>query len=201
VLRYLAGQSLPVVLLDRFVDASLDQIGSENVEPTAELVDHLASCGHRRIGMVVGSPQLSTTLERLAGYELGLERNGLAYEPALIASGQSRRDAAGEATRRLLDLDAPPTALISGNNAMTIGVLEALQGRSLTVPDDIALVAFDDFEWADFFSPRLTVIAQPTAELGEQAVGLLLSRLDDPTLPPRTVRLPATFVHRDSCGC
>jgi LacI family transcriptional regulator len=200
-LRYLASQSLPVVLLDRFVDASLDQIGSENVEPTAQLVDHLASCGHRRIGMVVGSPQLSTTLERLAGYQLGLERNGLPFEPALVESGESRRDAAVSATCRLLDLDEPPRALISGNNAMTIGVMEALKERGLRVPQDIALVAFDDFDWAEFFSPRLTVIAQPTAELGERAVGLLLSRLEDPTIEPRTIRLPATFVHRDSCGC
>jgi LacI family transcriptional regulator len=151
--------------------------------------------------MIVGSPHLSTTLERLAGYELGLERNGLAYEPALVESGESRRAEAGDATRRLLALPEPPTALISGNNAMTIGVLEALKDRGMTVPDDIALVAFDDFEWAEFFSPRLTVIAQPTAELGEQAVELLLSRLEDPTLEPRTIRLPATFVHRDSCGC
>ena len=200
-LRYLATQSLPVVLLDRFADASLDQIGSENVEPTAQLVDHLASCGHSRIGMVVGSPQLSTTLERLAGYELGLERNGLAFEPGLLVSGESRRDAGAQATRALLDLDAPPTAFISGNNAMTIGVMEALKERGLRVPEDVALAGFDDFEWAEFFSPRLTVIAQPVGELGEQAVQLLLSRLEDPTLAPRTIRLPATFVHRDSCGC
>ena len=78
---------------------SLDQIGSENVEPTAQLVDHLASCGHSRIGMVVGSPQLSTTLERLAGYELGLERNGLAFEPALVVLGRvaPRRGGRGDA--------------------------------------------------------------------------------------------------------
>jgi LacI family transcriptional regulator len=200
-LKYLAGQSLPVVLIDRFADASLDQIGSQNVEPTAQLVDHLAACGHERIGMVIGSPQLSTTLERLAGYELGLDRNGLPFGPELISSGESRRDAAAEATRRLLGLDLPPTALISGNNAMTIGVLEALKERRLRVPEDMALAGFDDFEWAEFFAPRLTVIAQPVAELGEQAVALLLSRLEDPTLEPRTIRLPATFVHRDSCGC
>ena len=200
-LPYLAMQSLPVVLIDRFADASLDQIGSEYVEPTAQLVDHLAGCGHTRSGMVVGSPQLSTTLERLAGYELGLERNGLVFEPSLVSSGESRRDAAAVATKQLLDLDAPPTAFISGNNAMTIGVMEALKERGLRVPDDIALVGFDDFEWAEFFSPRLTVIAQPLGELGAQAVELLLTRLEDPTLEPREVRLPATFVHRDSCGC
>jgi LacI family transcriptional regulator len=71
----------------------------------------------------------------------------------------------------------------------------------LRVPDDIALAAFDDFEWADLFHPRLTVIRQPTSELGERAVELLLSRLEEPEAPPRTVRLNAAFVHRDSCGC
>jgi LacI family transcriptional regulator len=80
-------------------------------------------------------------------------------------------------------------------------VMRALADRGLRVPEDIALVTFDDFEWADLFAPRLTAVAQPIGELGERAVSLLLSRIEDPSLPPRTVRLPTTFVHRDSCGC
>ena len=84
---------------------------------------------------------------------------------------------------------------------MTIGLLRAIAERGLTVPDDIALVAFDDFEWADLFAPRLTVIRQPTTELGSRAVELLLSRLEDPSRPPRQERLEAMFVHRNSCGC
>ena len=84
---------------------------------------------------------------------------------------------------------------------MTIGLLRAIAERGLRVPDDIALVAFDDFEWADLFAPRLTVIRQPTTELGSRAVELLLSRLEDPARPPRTERLEAMFIHRDSCGC
>lgn len=201
VLPYLGAQSLPVVLIDRFLPAAVDQVGSENEEPTAQLVEHLATRGHRRIAMVVGLRGLSTTNERIDGYRLGLRRSGLAFDDALIAEGGSRRDAAHAATLRLLDLAEPPTALISANNAMTIGVLHALRERGLQVPGDLALVAFDDFEWADLFEPRLTVIAQPTADLGERAVRLLLSRLQDPGLPPRTIRLPARFVHRDSCGC
>ena len=200
-LPYLATQEIPVVLLDRFADVPLDQIGAENVEPTAGLVDHLARCGHRRIGMVVGLSGLSTTTERIEGYRLGLARNGLPFDDALVLGGHSQRAAAATAAASLMDLAEPPTALISGNNAMTIGVMQAIADRGLRVPDDVALVAFDDFEWADVFSPRLTVVAQPTDELGRRAVGLLLSRLEDPEQPPRTVRLPATFVHRDSCGC
>jgi LacI family transcriptional regulator len=201
VLPYLAAQSVPVVLLDRLVSPAFDQIGSENEAPTAELVEHLADRGHRRIALVLGSLGLSTTTERLAGYRGALRRRGLDADEALIAPGGSRRDSAHAATLSLLDLPDPPTAIISANNAMTIGVLAALRERGRRVPEDIALVAFDDFEWADLFAPRLTVIAQPTAQLGRQAVQLLLSRLEEPSLPPRSVRLPATFVHRDSCGC
>jgi LacI family transcriptional regulator len=95
----------------------------------------------------------------------------------------------------------PPTALVVGSNRMTIGAMRAIRDSGLTVPDDIALVAFDDFEWADLFHPRLTAIAQATAEMGELAVQMILSRLAEPELEPRKERLPAVFVHRESCGC
>ncbi|HWK27709.1 MAG TPA: LacI family DNA-binding transcriptional regulator [Solirubrobacter sp.] len=200
-LPYLESQGIPTVLLDRFVDADFDQVGSDNEQPTARLVEHLIDRGHRRIGMAIGIRGLSTTDERVRGYKLALERGGLGFDPALLAEGASERDRARAAMDALLDLDDPPTAMVSGNNFMTIGVLRAFADRGLRVPDDMALVAFDDFEWADLFAPRLTVIRQPTAELGERAVALLLSRLEDPERPPRRERLEATFVHRDSCGC
>jgi LacI family transcriptional regulator len=95
----------------------------------------------------------------------------------------------------------PPTALVTGNNAMTIGVLRALSAHGLSVPGDIALCCFDDFAWADLFSPRLTAIAQPGRDIGARAVRVLLERLAEPDRPARTVRLPSAFVHRTSCGC
>jgi len=201
-LAYLRTQSLPVVLLDRFNDDApeLDQIGSENEEPTAGLVDHLAALGHRRIAMVAGAPRLSTTVERVNGYRSGLARNALGADDALIVHGGSERAGAERATSQLLGLAQPPTAIISGNNAMTIGVLATLREHDLRVPDDIALVGFDDFEWAELFAPRLTVVAQPTEQLGREAVRILRARLDDPSRPPRHVRLKPAFVHRDSCG-
>ena len=152
--------------------------------------------------MVVGSPQLSTTLERLAGYELGLERNGLAFEPALVVLGRvaprrgGRGDAGPARPRRAADRAHQRQ---QRDDDRRHGGAEGARARAC--PATSRSSAFDDFEWAEFFSPRLTVIAQPVAELGEQAVSLLLSRLEDPTLEPRTIRLPATFVHRDSCGC
>lgn len=200
-LRYLIQHRLPTVLVDRLIDAGLDQVGSDNVEPVAELVAHFVDRGHRRIALVAGHQGLATTVERRDGYLLGLRRAGLAAEPGLIVDGNSETEAARRAVHRLLELDHPPTAIIAANNSMTIGALAALREAGLAVPADMALAGFDDFPWADLFSPGLTVIAQPFVEMGRRAVELLLARMADPTAPPATVRLPPTFVHRDSCGC
>lgn len=200
-LRHLAAQDVPAVLFDRLLDAGLDQVGADNEEPTAQLVEHVAGNGHRRIAFVAGLDGISTTAERLRGHRLAVARLGLDDDPALIADGGSGVAGARAATARLLELPDPPTAIVSGNNEMTIGVLRALRERGLRVPDDVALAGFDDFPWAEAFEPRLTVIAQPAAELGAAAVRLLLERLDAPSRPPRTLRLAAGFVHRESCGC
>jgi len=200
-LRHAHLQDVPVVLIDRLMKENVDQIGSENLEPTAELVDHLVSIGHRRIAMISGRPGLSTTEERVAGYRLGLKRNRIRANTDYLISGDSRDDAAQQAFLKLLALPKPPSALVVGNNRMTIGVMRGAREVGMKIPDDIALVAFDDFEWADLFHPRLTVIAQPTQKMGEQALQLVLSRLADPAMPPRRILMHPTFVHRESCGC
>ncbi len=200
-LRYLSTHSVPVVLIDRFLPVEVDQVGTENEEPTAQLVSHLAEHGHRRIGFIAGLNGLSTTEERLNGYRIGLQRNGLPVDEALIAYGASQHEPARTAVHRLLNAENPPSALIAANNSMTIGVLHALREIGARVPRDIALAAFDDFEWSDLFHPRLTVIAQPTNKIGAEAVRLLLARIDDPNRPPHCVRLEPKFVHRESCGC
>jgi LacI family transcriptional regulator len=195
------------VFLDRVVEAPsadappVDQVCAENIEPMAHLVTHLAGLGHRRIGLVAGLPGFSTTGERIAGYRHGLAAAGLPYDERLLAHGDSESAAAERATEKLLSLAAPPTALVTANNAMTIGALRALRERGLSVPGDLALCCFDDFAWADLFEPRLTAIAQPSKEIGAEAVRLLLDRLTSPDRPARVVRLPCTFVHRTSCGC
>ncbi|MGX9885954.1 LacI family DNA-binding transcriptional regulator [Streptomyces sp. NPDC002276] len=207
LVAYLGRHAVPTVFLDRVVEAPsgdafpFDQVCAENIEPTAQLVTHLAGLGHRRIGLVAGRPGLSTTGERIAGYRHGLAAAGLPYDERLLAHGDSESAAAERATAALLSLTAPPTALVTANNAMTIGALRALRERGLSVPGDLALCCFDDFAWADLFEPRLTAIAQPSKEIGAEAVRLLLDRLAAPDRPGRVLRLPCAFVHRTSCGC
>ena len=88
------------MLLDRFVDAPLDQVGCDNEQPTARLVEHLIDLGHRRIAMAIGIPGLSTTDERVRGYRMALEQGGLAFDPALVAEGGSQRDRARDGDAR-----------------------------------------------------------------------------------------------------
>ena len=207
LVAYLRRHDVPAVFLDRVVDdraegaRGFDQVCAESAEPMARLVTHLAGLGHRRIGLVAGRPGLSTTSERITGYRHGLAAAGLPFEERLLAHGDSESAGGERAAAALLSLAAPPTALVTANNAMTIGALRALRERGRTVPGDLALACFDDFAWADLFSPRLTAIAQPGKELGAEAVRVLLERLAEPERPARTVRLACTFVHRTSCGC
>jgi LacI family transcriptional regulator len=203
VLDRLLAEGVPTVLVDRFADDRFDQVGVENVEATAKLVEHLAGLGHTRIAFVSGLRGLSTTDERVTGYFLGLKRAGLAANRDLLMSGRSTAPAAERAVQDLLDRQPPPTAIVSGNNYMTIGVLRALLARGAKVPDDIAVAAFDDIEFSDVFQPRLTVIAQPLQQIAATAVDLLIRRMTGRASGrgPQRIQLPGTFVHRDSCGC
>ncbi len=199
-LRYLAAQRVPTVLIDRLASEAFDQVGVENVQSMATLVQHLAEKGHKRIGFLFGYRGISTTEERLSGYRLGLSNAGLEYEPELVKGVSSGVDAI-ELVRRLWAEPDPPTGLVVGNDQLTLQALRGLHEIGLRVPDDVAMVSFDDFEWADLFSPRLTTMSQPIEDIAREAVQLLLTRIENPSISTRTVRFPAKFMHRDSCGC
>jgi LacI family transcriptional regulator len=197
-----ARAGICLTLVDRLVpDAPVDQVGSDNVAPMRELVSHLADAGHRRIALISGLPGVVTTEERVTGYRQALRSHGIKFRADLVRSGSSDMAGGRAALLWLLDQPRPPTAVVVGNNSMTIGALQGVRDLDLTVPDDLALVSFDDFPWADVFHPRLTAMAQPTELIGREAVRMTLARLADPGLPPRRVVMPPAFRHRDSCGC
>jgi LacI family transcriptional regulator len=202
VLPELKQLGIPIVLVDRLtVGQDFDQVGPENVHATSALVQHLAERGHRRIAMVSGAEGLATTSERVLGYRLGLGRSGLIWDENLVASGESAAGPAAAALARLLDLDNPPTAVVAGNNVMLSGVLHEGRRRGLKIGKDLAVVGYDDVEWADLLEPPITTMAQPIAEIGRTAVRMLLTRIADPSRPPTTTRLQPHLMHRKSCGC
>ncbi len=202
VLPELHQLKVPIVLIDRLADGNhVDQVGTENVHATADMVRHLAEHGHRRIGLVRGASGLATTLERVRGYRLGLNRAGLPWNPSLVVSGESTTPAARTALHHLMALEAPPTAVIAANNNMMVGVLHAARERGLRLGTDLALVGYDDVEWADLVDPPISTVGQPIDQIGRTAVRLLLARIADPDRAPQTVRLPPRMLLRGSCGC
>ena len=197
---YIESVGIPCVLVDRAPNERFDQVGLNNRGAMRLLVAHLASFGHRRIGFIAGHPGFTTTLERINGYMLALASRGLEIDDTLLVAGNATTAAATASAQALLTLARPPTALIAGNNMATIGAMRAIRALNLKVPRDISLVGIDDFEWADCFEPRLTLVAQPCEEIGRQAAALLSERIAVSDGPRRTIRLDGTLIERDSCG-
>lgn len=199
-LEYLVRFKVPCVLVDRMTDPRFDQVGIDNAAAVATLVRHLIDAGHRRIGFIGGQPGFATTEARAEAFRATLATAGLHPDPGLSDARTLSDGDAIAAVNRLLEAPQPPTALVAGNNLVTIGCMRALQARGLRVPESITLVGIDDFEWADCFEPRLTLVAQPCVELGRQAASLLVERIRDPERAPRQVQLAAELKLRTSVG-
>ncbi|MFE9426810.1 LacI family DNA-binding transcriptional regulator [Kitasatospora sp. NPDC006697] len=194
--RYLqpeAGSGLPIVFLDRPAETiAADTVLSDNAGGARTAVAHLIRHGHRRIGFLGDLPHLHTCRQRERGYREAMAAAGLPVEPDWVRTGPTDRARVAAAVQRLLDGPEPVTALFSGNNRITVGVLHALAAR----PDRPALVGFDDLELGDLLRPGLTVVAQDPAELGTTAARLLFERLRHGPGPVRRVEVPTRLIVR-----
>ncbi|KAB1072130.1 LacI family DNA-binding transcriptional regulator [Methylobacterium planeticum] len=185
----------PVVFIDRAgPPGAHDSVVLDNAAAAAALVDHLVEQGFRRIGGLFGSTS-STAQERRAGYEAAMARHGLA--PAGRAVLPNAAAAEAEATRWLGE-PGRPEALVLSNGLILMGALRAARARALPVPGALALAGFDNEPWTDLVDPGLTVIEQPVAEIGAQAMRLLFDRLKAPDQPVRKVVLSGRPVLRGS---
>jgi DNA-binding LacI/PurR family transcriptional regulator len=197
----LARAGVPLVCVDRRLDkARADTVVVDNVRGAAEATEHLIALGHRRIGYLEGKQGVSTTRERLEGYRTALADRGIESDPALIVAGDSRPESGRRLAAKLLEMPDRPTALLVGNGMMAIGALEAIHARGLRIPDDIAVVGYDDMPWALAVTPALTVVRQPGYELGSRAMELLRQRISEPERSITTVMLQPELVVRGSCG-
>lgn len=194
-LDYLAGAGVPTVLVDRLVSPGFGQVGVDNEEGIRLLFEHLAGLGHRRIGMLAGQPGIATTAERVSAF-----RRLSGAGPELVEPGNADVPAARAAAARLLALPERPTAVIAGNNHSLIGLMQAVRDAGLSVPHQLAVAGFDDFEWADCFQPRLTVVAQPVDRIGHEALRLMDAAIADPGGSRLTLKLSPRLIVRESCG-
>lgn len=192
---------IPVVIVDRqMTDSQIDTVLVDNFKGALLAVQHLIDLGHEQISVISGPLHLTSGRERYAGYLQAMSDAKLEVRSDLTRFGDYRQSSGYALAQELITLPAPPTALLVANNAMTIGALNLIHQVGRTIPDEIAVIGFDDFSWAVSLNPPLTTIAQPTFKIGTRAAELLLARIADSDRPPRTVMLNTQLMVRESCG-
>jgi LacI family transcriptional regulator len=195
----LSHENTPIVLIDRVAkNLRCDSVVVDNRGGASEAIDYLVANGHRRIGLLRDDSRIFTAQERLAGYQKSLAAHGIGTDESLISVSRSTIEHAIEATIRLFSGRNRPTALFTVDSLMTQGALLALRSMGLSVPQDVSLVGFDDFNLATFTDPQITVVAQPIAEIGPLAARLLLDRLAGKKGAPRHKRFPTRLIVRGS---
>ncbi|HEV2236487.1 MAG TPA: LacI family DNA-binding transcriptional regulator [Ktedonobacterales bacterium] len=222
-LLHVHEQGFPVVILD---DQSLHKrmpwIGPDNQIGAHEAVRHLLALGHTRIAHIKGPAQYQCSYDRFAGYRQALEEQGIEADPALITQGDFGTPSGRSAAMRLLRAPDRPSAVFAANDQMAYGVLEAAAALGLRVPDDLAVIGFDDIALFAPMRPALTSVKQPFQEMGRRAANVLLAlahvpkQLDDgwynqfthaiaarsdiEALREAHIQLPTELVVRDTCG-
>lgn len=177
-LRPAVQRHVPLVRLGRHVPGLGAAVHSDDQAAAAVATGHLLDAGYRRVGLIDASLEIGDADVRAAGYLDAHRSRDLTPDPALSAAGDYGRASGREGMRRLLDLPDPPRAVFCVNDLMAIGALDAIGERGLAVPDDVALVGFDDIEAASLVSPALTTVLNPAYDLGAACGRRLLGLID-----------------------
>ncbi len=178
-------------------------IVADNAAGIGAAMQHLVGHGHRRIAFIAGSPEdlAGDTGARLAAYRTALLRHGFEHDERIVAYGRHIYAGGYEAMRQIMATGATFTAVLASNDESALGALQALNERGLKVPDDVAMIGFDDRPESAVQEPALTSVSVPLFEMGYRAVEQLLFRIERPAVLGDTVKVAAHLVLRESCGC
>ena len=193
--------NIPMVMIDRHVsNFDVDNVLIDNVTSAHTIVSHLIEHGYKRIAGIFGA-ESTTGRERREGFLKALKDHNIKPLQDLIKYSNPRIDDGFNTAMSLLGRNDPPDAIFTSNSLLASGTIRAIRKSKLTIPDDIAVASFDDTSWAQLIDPALTVIEQPTYEIGRTATEMLIKRINDPTRSNREVVLQTKLIVRQSCGC
>jgi len=197
----LGAEGFPVVLLGQLPGSGIPFVDVDNVGAAKRAANHLLSLGHWRVGMITNAPLAYTAArDRLAGYRQALEEDGVPFDAELVRYGDFREESGRVAMNQLLDLSEPPTAVFVASDLVAFGALVAIKQRGLTIPDDVALVGFDDVQLAHYVDPPLTTVQLPAYDLGYWAATLLIQLIGGEPVEEQEILLQTELVVRQSCG-
>ncbi len=191
-----------VVLLGQLPNTGIPFVDVDNIGGAALATQHLIRLGHRRIGIITNAPLIYTaSSDRLTGYRQALEAAGIAYDEALVRFGDFSPHGGGVAMTDLLNVSPRPTAVFVASDTVALGALQAIRKQRLRVPENIAVVGFDDIPLVGFIDPPLTTIRLPAHDLGWHAAQKLIDLIAnrDPT-HRENILLETSLIVRQSCG-
>ena len=201
--RGLQRQRIPFVLLGQEKEGIVaDTVMPDDRQGTYEVMTHLVE--HHRyqriafVGRIQDQPHRHARYE---GYRQALLRADLPVDTALVVQGEFDEPSGYRTMAQLLELPCPPQAVFFANDQMAMGALAAAHEKRVSIPDDVAIVGFDDIQMATYVQPSLTTVRQELRQRGVLAIQRLLQRIDDPDLEAKTLVLPTHLVVRRSCGC
>jgi LacI family transcriptional regulator len=195
----LRRQGLPVVILDRGpASGNMDIVRTDSEGGAYLAVRHLIDLGHRRVAVLGGPESVSTSADRVRGYQRAMAEAGIAPDEQTIVFGKYTEASGYAMTTQILAAPDVPTAIFAGNNFIAFGAMQSLREAGMEIPQDMSVVVFDDLPQG-WILPFLTVISQPAYEIGKQACELMLTRLaSDRPFEPRTIVLPSSLIVRQS---
>ena len=176
----------------------ISYVDVDNVESARQATLHLARMGRKRIASITGPLNMIAGQDRRQGYELALQQSGLAIDPSLVVEGDFTQE--GGYQGMLLLLPHKPDAVFVASDAMAQGALRALSETGNHVPEEVAIVGFDDMPFAAHTTPPLTTVRQPIHRMGSMAAEMLIDIIESRAAQPRGTRLPTELVVRASSG-
>jgi Transcriptional regulators len=195
----LLEDGVPFIIVGRYPHERANYVDVDNVARARMAVEHLLRLGHERVATITGPLNMCSGQDRLEGYRQALAARGIPVDEDLIAEGDFTEQGGQAAMRRLLP--HRPTAVFAASDMMAVGAIKVLREAGLRVPEDVAVVGFDDIPLASMVEPPLTTVRQPIEQLGSMAVELLVSLMENPGEETvHRVVLPTELVIRASCG-
>lgn len=195
----IANSTLPVVLVGgRSPNEDVPSVVVDNRKGARDAISHLLTLGHKRIGFINGPLTVFDSRERFEAVREALTEAGMAFEERFYREGDFTRASGYAATKDIMSQDARPTALFVGSDAMAIGAMQALKDMKLRIPDDVALVGFDDIKYAQYLEPPLTTVRQPAYQVGSRATRLLLNLIGKKRLRCKHLVLDVNLIVRGS---
>lgn len=199
--RNLTRAQVPYVLIDpaaELPDPQVATVGATNWAGGFTAAQHLLELGHRRIAVIGGPMSMQCSRARISGYSAALASAGVEVDPALVRHGNFHHIGGYQAARELFELAEPPTAIFAGSDEQAFGVAEAARAVGRRIPEDLSVVGFDDLPISRWFSPPLTTVRQPLAEMGRIAAEMLVAMIDRREPNGRQVELATELVVRSS---